>query len=214
MKHFLRLAAAPVLAGALLVSAASGPANADTTQTDAELAAEWQTAWDTHAFTDTTPPAPDSGRSRATSQISIQIDRPIQQVFTAYSNINNHIGPNPFLKRVATHKDWREGTTRYVNLTAIEEIPYEGATVINKVHAQQRLNTAGFSYETDTWSEPAVATHQKITFRVLAPGKTVVTENLTFDADATMIDFVAANGTAAHQQTQAGLKQAIENGTI
>ncbi|MDF2707486.1 MAG: hypothetical protein K0R62_3138 [Nonomuraea muscovyensis] len=214
VKHFLRLAAAPLLAGAFLVSAASGPATADTAQTDAELAAEWQAAWDTHAFHDTTPPAPDSGRSRAVSEISIEIDRPIQQVFAAYSDLDNHIGPNPFLKRVVTHEDRRLADTRYVNLTAIEEIPYQGTIVTNKVHAQQRLNPASFSYETDTWSEPAVVTHQKISFRVLAPGKTVVTESLTFDADATLIDFVAANGTAAHQQTQAALKQAIESGTI
>ncbi|MEU0571465.1 SRPBCC family protein [Nonomuraea sp. NPDC005983] len=214
MKHFLRLVAAPLLAGAFLLSVTSGPATADTTDTDTELAAEWQTAWDTYAFNDTTPPAPDSGRSRATTEISIQIDRPILRVFRAYSNLSNHIGINPFLKRVATHKDWRQYDTRYINLTAVEEIPYQGTIVTNKVHAQQRIHTAGFYYETDTWSEPNVVTHQKITFKPLSTGKTLVTESLTFDADATLIDFVAANGTASHQQTQAGLKEAIENGVI
>ncbi|MFG3437531.1 hypothetical protein ACGF0J_09830 [Nonomuraea sp. NPDC047897] len=225
MKHFLRLVTAPLFAGALLVSGTAGPATAnttaadttanttvDTTETDAELAAEWQTAWDTHAFYDTTPPAPGSGRSRATTEISIEIDRPVGQVFSAYSNLDNHIGVNPFLKRVATHADSRRHGTRYVNLTAIEEIPYQGTTVTNKVHAQQRLHTAGFFYETDTWSEPDVVTHQMITFKQVGDGRTLVTEKLTFDADTALIDFVAANGTASHQQTQAGLKQAIEQG--
>ncbi|MEV0971267.1 hypothetical protein [Microtetraspora glauca] len=211
MKQLLRVVAVQVFAATLVLTAVSGPARAETTDTDAAIALEWQTAWDTHKFYDTTPPAPGSGRSRATRSISIDIDAPAKRVFTAYSNINNHIGKNPFLKRVVTHKDWCRGDTRYINLTAIEEIPYEGTVVVSKTHAQQRLHEDDLYYETDTWSLPDVVTHQKIVFTRLNGGKTRVTELLTFDADATLIDFVATNGVASHQQTQAALKQAIES---
>ncbi|MEW9529735.1 hypothetical protein [Microbispora sp. NPDC049125] len=214
MKKLLRLLAVQMFAAVLAVAAVAGPAGADTTETDAEIAAQWQNAWNTYKFYDTTPPAPGSGRSRVTTSISIQIDAPIMHVFAAYSNINNHIGRAAFLKRVITHKDWCAGGTRYINLTAIEDIPYEGAVVSLKTFAQQRIHSDDYYYETDTWSEPNVVTHQKIVFKRVPGNKTVVTENLTFDADATLIDFVVQNGVASHQQTQTAIKQAIESGQL
>ncbi|XVQ86921.1 hypothetical protein ACQP2K_05725 [Microbispora siamensis] len=218
MRKILRVAAAPMFAAAFVLAALSAPANADTTagttESDAEIAQEWQTVWDTYHFTDTTPPAPGSGRSRVTNSISVVINRPTVPVFRKYSDFNNHIGKNPFLKRVVTHKEWRAGDTTYRNLTAIEEIPYEGAIVVSKTHAQQRLHPKKLYYETDSWSEPNVVTHQKIVFTRLPGGKTQVTEELTFEADSSLIDFVAANGTASHQQLQAALKQAIESGEL
>ncbi|WP_182909972.1 SRPBCC family protein [Microbispora sp. H13382] len=218
MRKILRIAAAPMFAAAFLLATLSAPANADTTtgttESDAEIAQEWQTAWDTYKFSDTTPPAPGSGRSRATNSISVDIDAPMPGTFYKYSDFNNHLGRNPFLKRVVTHKQWGEPPALYRNLTAIEEIPYEGMLVVSKTHAQQRLHADRFYYETDSWSEPNVVTHQKITFTPLPGGKTRVTENLTFEADSSLIDFVAANGTAAHQQLQGALKQAIESGEL
>ncbi|MEN3534718.1 hypothetical protein AAH991_06370 [Microbispora sp. ZYX-F-249] len=222
MRKILRVAAAPMFAAAFLLATLSAPANADTTtgtttgttESDAEIAQEWQTAWDTYKFSDTTPPAPDSGRSRVTNSISVDIDAPMPGTFYKYSDFNNHMGRNPFLKRVITHKQWTEPPALYRNLTAIEEIPYEGMIVVSKTHAQQRLHADGFYYETDSWSEPNVVTHQKITFTPMSNGKTRVTENLTFEADTALIDFVAANGTASHQQLQAALKQAIESGEL
>ncbi|GLX01415.1 SRPBCC family protein [Microtetraspora sp. NBRC 16547] len=205
---------AQTFAALFFLAAFSGPAHADSTESDAQIAAEWQTAWDTYKFSDTKPPAAGSGRSRVTTSISIDITAPAKQVFTSYSNINNHMGGNPFLKRVVTHKDWRRGDTRYINLTAIEDIPYEGTIVTSKTHAQQRLHKEDLYYETDTWSLPNVVTHQKIVFTKLSGGKTRVTERLTFDADDSMIDFVVTNGVASHQQNQAYLKQAIESGAI
>jgi len=208
-----------MFAAAFILATLAAPANADTTpggtsESDAELAQEWQTAYDTYHFTDNTPPAPGSGRSQVTNSISVVINAPASTTFCKYSDFNNHIGMNPFLKRVVTHKEWRAGATTYRNLTAIEEIPYEGTTVVSKTHAQQRLHPNKLYYETDSWSEPNVVTHQKITFTALPGGKTKVTENLTFEADDSLIDFVAANGTASHQQLQQALKQAIESGEL
>ncbi|OPG01850.1 hypothetical protein [Microbispora sp. GKU 823] len=218
MRKTLRVAAAPMFAAAFVLAALSAPANADTTdgttESDAEIAQEWQTAWDTYHFTDTTPPAPGSGRSRVTNSISVDIDAPMPSTFYKYSDFNNHIGKNPFLKRVVTHKEWWTPPALYRNLTAIEEIPYEGTIVVSKTHAQQRLHADGFYYETDSWSQPNVVTHQKIDFTPLPGGKTRVTENLTFEADSSLIDFVATNGTASHQQLQTALKQAIESGEL
>ncbi|MEU6415457.1 hypothetical protein [Microbispora sp. NPDC046933] len=218
MRKILRVVAAPMFAAAFVLAALSAPANADTTadttESDAEIAQEWQTVWDTYHFTDTTPPAPGSGRSRVTNSISVDINAPAAPVFGKYSDFNNHIGKNPFLKRVVTHKQWCADDTTYRNLTAIEEIPYEGAIVVSKTHAQQRLHPEKLYYETDSWSQPNVVTHQKIVFTRLPGGKTRVTENLTFEADSSLIDFVATNGTASHQQLQAALKQAIESGEL
>ncbi|MEU8385020.1 SRPBCC family protein [Streptosporangium sp. NPDC048865] len=214
MKKHLRLLSAQLFAALLVLTTFSGPARAATVDSDPQLAAEWQTAWDTYKFYENTPPLPGSGRSRAQESISITIDAPVAQVFPAYSNVNNHLGMHSFLKRVVTHKDCITAGKRHIDFTAVEEIPYEGSIVVSNTHAQQRINYASLSYETDTWSQPNVVTHQKIVFEKLSGGKTKVTEYLTFDADTTLIDFVVAGGVASHQATQAGLKQAIENGTI
>ncbi|WP_182877622.1 hypothetical protein [Microbispora sp. H10670] len=214
MRKILRVVAAQMFAAAFVVTTLTNPAHADTTESDADIALEWQSVYDTYHFTDATPPAPGSGRSRVVNSISVDIDSPMPQTFYKYSNFNNHIGKNPFLKRVVTHKEWKAASTTYRNLTAIEEIPYQGTIVVSKTHAQQRLHQGEFYYETDSWSQPNVVTHQKIEFSPLPGGKTRVTENLAFEADDSLIDFVAANGTAAHQQLQGALKQAIESGAL
>ncbi|WP_433351660.1 SRPBCC family protein [Microtetraspora malaysiensis] len=211
MKKLARRAAAQTLAAAFLLTAFSGSAHADAQDSDAAIAQEWQATWDTYHFSDTTPPAEGSGRGQVTTSISVEINAPAARVFPAYSNFNHHIGMNPFLRRVITHKDWRSAGTRNINLTAIEEIPYEGTVVVSKTHAQQRLHEKELYYETDSWSFPGVVTHQKIVFTQLKGGKTRVTENLTFEADTAMLDFAATNGVAAHQQLQESLKQAIES---
>ncbi|GAA3419760.1 hypothetical protein [Streptosporangium vulgare] len=214
MKKHLRLLSAQLLAAALVLTTFSGPARAETPDSDPQLAAEWQTAWDTYEFYKNTPPLPGSGRSRANDSISITINAPLKRVFSAYSDINNHLGMHSFLKRVVTHQSWTQFGKRINNFTAVEEIPYEGSIVVSNTHAQQRIDQDDFYYETDTWSLPNVVTHQKIVFKKLTAEKTQVTEYLTFDADTTLIDFVVAGGVSSHEATQAGLKQAIENGDI
>ncbi|MGC5015016.1 hypothetical protein ACLQ2R_29995 [Streptosporangium sp. DT93] len=214
MKKHLRLLAAQLFAAVLVLSALtalSGPAHAGTPADDAALAAEWRAAWDTHRFHETTPPAPGSGRSRAQDSISITIDAPVARVFPAYSDFSNHIGKHSFLKRVVVHKSCFVRGERHINLTAVEEIPYEGTIVTSNTHAQQRIDYAGLYYETDSWTFPGVVTHQRIVFTKLPGGRTRVTEDLTFDADTSMIDFALANGVSSHRATQAALKQAIEN---
>ncbi|MEU8205329.1 SRPBCC family protein [Streptosporangium sp. NPDC049046] len=214
MKKRLRLLAAQLLATALVLTTLSAPAHASTPESDPQLAAEWQSAWDTYEFYKNTPPLPESGRSRAQDSISITIDAPVARVLPAYSNINNHLGMHSFLKRVVTHKDRWQGGKRHIDFTAVEEIPYEGSTVVINTHAQQRIDYATLSYETDSWTMPNVVTHQKIVFKQLSGGKTKVTEYLTFDADSTLIDFVLQNGVASHEATQAAMKQAIESGEL
>ncbi|GGP86214.1 SRPBCC family protein [Streptosporangium pseudovulgare] len=214
MKKLLRLLATPLFATALVLTTFSGPARADAPESDAELAAEWQAAWDTYRFYDSAPPRPGSGRSWEKARISIEIDAPVERVFAAYSDINHHIGMHSFLKRVVTHDDRSQAGTRTIDFTAIEEIPYEGTIVTSKTHAQQRIDLTGLRYETDTWSLPGVVTHQKILFKERDHGKTEVIEHLTFDADTSLIDFVVTNGVASHEQTQAALKQAIESGEL
>jgi hypothetical protein len=211
----LRILAAQLFAATFLLTAFASPVRAGTSATDAELAVDWRTAWDTYRFYDSAPPPlPGSGRSRVKASISIEIAAPVDHVFAAYSNINNHIGRAAFLKRVVTHKDWTSGDTRYIDFTAIEEIPYQGTIITSNTHAQQRINRDALYYETDTWSQPNVVTHQKIVFKKLDNGKIEVTERLTFDADDPLIDFVVTNGVASHKQTQAAVKQAIESGEL
>ncbi|MBB2912019.1 hypothetical protein FHS43_003299 [Streptosporangium becharense] len=215
MKKLLRVLAAQLFAAAFVLTALSAPAHAGTADTDPVLAAEWQTTWDTYRFSDASPPPlPGSGRERVKTSISIEIAAPAEQVFTAYSNINNHLGMHSFLKRVVTHKDWCRDDTRYINFTAVEEIPYQGQIVVSNTHAQQRIHQDELYYETDTWSQPNVVTHQKIVFTPLDGGRTKVTEHLTFDADTSLIDFAVTNGVASHEVTQAALKQAIESGEL
>ncbi|GAA4597058.1 hypothetical protein GCM10023194_70840 [Planotetraspora phitsanulokensis] len=215
MKKFLRLLAAPLFVATAMVASLSLPASADAVDTDPAIAAQWQTAWDTYKFAEVTPPPPPgSGRSRTTTSISVTINESAKNVFDAYSNINNHIGRAAFLKRVVTHKQFTDCDVRYINFTAIEDVPFEGTVVSLATHAQQRLHRDDLFYETDTWSEPNVVTHQKITFARLSGGKTKVTERLTFEADTSLIDFVVTNGVASHQQTQTALKQAIESGAL
>ncbi|GAA4594269.1 hypothetical protein GCM10023194_60660 [Planotetraspora phitsanulokensis] len=216
MKKLLRLFAIQLFTAAVVLGAFSNPVHAETFETDAQLAAEWQAAWDFYKFYEcATAPLPLTGRSQVKRDISIDIDAPIEHVFTAYSNVGNHVGLHSFLKRVVTHGDRTEGGTRYIDFTAIEDIPVvAGIPVTSKTHAQQRIHAGEFFYETDSWSLPNVVTHQKIVFEDLGAGRTRVTEHLTFEASVVLIDFTVRNGVSSHQETQEGLKEAIEGGAL
>jgi hypothetical protein len=213
VSRVLRLLTAPLFAAALLLTVVSTPARADT---DPVLAAQWQIAWDTyHFYEHLTAPLPVNGRTAQTRDLSIDINAPIDHVFAAYSDINHHLGIHPFLKRVATHADYVQDGIRYVNFTAVEQIPVvDGVPVTANTHAQQRLHVADHFYETDTWTLPNVVTHQRIDFTDLGGGSTRVTEHLTFEANILLIDFTVSNGVSSHQVTQAGLKAAIESGRL
>lgn len=216
MTKTFRVVTTPLVAIALLLTGLLVTPKPARAETDAQLAASWQLAWDTYRFYEKlTAPLPWTGRSQVTRDISIDINAPIDRVFDAYSNVNNHIGMHSFLKRVVTHADYTTGGVRYVNFTAIEEIPVvAGVPVTSRTHAQQRIHRDAHYYETDSWTLPNVVTHQKIVFTALGDGATRVTEHLTFEASILLIDFTVTNGVASHQATQAGLKTAIENGTL
>ncbi|GII56690.1 hypothetical protein Pth03_50790 [Planotetraspora thailandica] len=214
MKRLFRLAAIHLFTVVVVLTTFADPVHAETPETDAQLAAEWQAAWDFYKFYEcATAPLPVTGRKQVSRDISIDIDAPIEHVFEVYSNVNNHVGLHSFLKRMVTHKDWTEAGTHYIDFTAIEEIPVAGVPVTSKTHAQQRIHPDGFSYETDSWSLPNVVTHQTIVFQDLGD-TTRVTEHLTFEASVLLIDFTVTNGVSSHQETQEGLKQAIESGVF
>ncbi|GAA1295996.1 hypothetical protein Psi02_12040 [Planotetraspora silvatica] len=216
MKKLLRLLVIQLFTAAVVLGAFSNPVHAEVVETDAQLAAEWQAAWEFYKFYEcATAPLPLTGRSQVKRDISIDIDAPIEHVFAAYSNVNNHLGLHSFLKRVVTHEDRTEAGTHYIDFTAIEDIPVvAGIPVTSKTHAQQRIHPDGFYYETDSWSLPNVVTHQKIVFEELGDGGTRVTEHLTFEASVLLIDFTVTNGVSSHEETQEGLKEAIESGAL
>src|SRR4051812_14770373 len=90
VKQLARILAA-LFAAALLLPGMSVPAHADTFETDAQLAAEWQAAWDFYKFYQVaTAPLPYTGRSRVEREISIDITAPRDHVFEVYSNFANH----------------------------------------------------------------------------------------------------------------------------
>ncbi|MFI6512502.1 SRPBCC family protein [Streptosporangium sp. NPDC050855] len=207
-----RLAASLPVALLLLLALLPAPARAES---DPLVAARWQVAWDTYRFYEClTAPLPVTGRSRAERDISIEIDAPVQHVFDVYSDIENHLGIHPFLRRVITHRDRTENGVRLVDFTAVEDVPVAGVPVTSETHAQQRLHRDALFYETDTWTLPNVVTHQKIVFEDLGQGRTRVTEHLVFEASVLLIDFTVTNGVSSHQRTQAGLKEAIESGEL
>ncbi|WP_460367221.1 hypothetical protein [Actinocorallia lasiicapitis] len=212
---FLRLLAAPFLALALVCGGMSAPAHAE--ESDSQLAAEWRYAWDFYKFyTCLTKPLPITGRAVKSQDVTVEIDAPATRVFDAYSDFRNHLGLGGFLRRVAVHADRTEGGVRYVDSTAIEDVPtVAGLPPLSiKTHAQQRLHRTELYYETDSWTLPNVVTHQKIVFTDLGGGRTRVVEHLTFEANLLLIDFTLTNGVASHQATAQGLKQAIESGAI
>ncbi|MBO3745764.1 hypothetical protein J5X84_06740 [Streptosporangiaceae bacterium NEAU-GS5] len=193
------------------------PARADVPETDAQLAAEWQLAWDFYKFYQVlTNPLPITGRATRSQDISVDINSPRQHVFDAYSNFDNHIGRAAFLVRNVYHQVTVANGVRTNNLTAIEDIPLPivGIVTSDKTHAQQRIHLNEYYYETDSWTLPNVVTHQKIVFDDLGGGVTRVTEHLTFEASIALIDYTVTNGVSSHQQTQAGLKAAIESGVL
>ncbi|WP_204045476.1 hypothetical protein [Acrocarpospora phusangensis] len=205
-----RLLGAPLIAMSLVLSFMSTAARADT---DAELAQEWQYAWNTYKFGQVADPLPE-GRARKSQSISIIINAQRPRVFKAYSNFENHIGANPFLERVVTHYDKTKNEVRTKNLTAIEVIPLETGPFTLNTHAQQRLNLERFCYSVDSWSTGNIVTHQKITFESLSGARTRVTENLTFETTLDQIDFTLSQGVLAHQGIQQVLKQRIESGQL
>jgi hypothetical protein len=183
--------------------------------TDAELAVEWQAAWTTYRFTQTLRKRlPFALCCSVTRTISIEIDAPIDHVFSVYSDIDNHVGRHSFLKRVVTHQEYERDGVHVRNFTALEDVPLGGVPVELHTHAQQRIHEDGYFYESDSFDLPDVVTHQLVVFEDLGDGRTRVTERLTFETNPLLIDFTVDNGVEAHEATMQGLKEAIESGEL
>lgn len=201
-----------VLAAALLSAAA--PASAQTTTTSPTYE-QWQTAWDFYRFWECADPRPWEPRRVRTVTLTETINAPIADVFAYYSDINNHYGHHSFLRDVVEHERYtRADGIEVRNFTAVEEIPLaDGLSTLSNTHAQQRLDASAYYYETDTWTLPNVVTHQQISFESVA-GDTRITEEITFEAHWSLIDFTVDGGVSAHTATLASIKAAFEAGEI
>lgn len=209
--QILRRIAVPFLTLSLVLTTLAAPAHA--VESDAQIARQWQYAWDFYKFyVCVTEPLPWTGRGTADRDISVDIAAPAAEVFAHYSDFRNHQGANPFLKRLVFHRDTTASGVRTIDLTALEDVPVGGLALEVKTHARQRLHPADLFYEVDSWTLPNVVTHQKIVFTALGPDTTRVTEHLTFEANLLLLDYTVTNGVAAHQSLQTALKSRIESG--
>jgi hypothetical protein len=176
-----------------------------------EYKAEWQLAWDIYQFERIVP---FDLRSSVTVDLAIDIQAPIDHVYSVYSNLQNDVGRHPFLQGFITYADCVRDGVEYVDFTALENVPAGPIVIPNKTQAQQRKHPAEYLYYTDSWDLPNITTHQKVTFQDMGDGTTHVNEHITFLANPLLIDFTVTNGVASHQAYQAALKRDIENGTL
>lgn len=181
------------------------------TETPNSYTAGWQTGW---ASYQAATKSPSSGTSTRTADLPITINAPLAKVWTVYSNLRNDIGRHPFLKDIITHRTCSDGVTQTIDFTALENVPMGSVDYPAQTQAEQRLYPADHYYLTDSYDQPGVITHQKITFVDNGNGTTTVNEHLSFTANPVLIGFTADNGISSHQAYQAALKRDIENGTL
>jgi hypothetical protein len=207
--HRVRLALAVVLAAALFSFPLSSSVRAGDS---AALAAEWQVAWALYHFGELLPLEP--LQRRVTRTLSIDIDAPLDRVFEAYSELDNHIGRHPFNRGQHTHEEREADGVHVRNFTTIEEIPVLFFSITIHTHAQQRVHAAEHFYTVDSWSAPDVVVHQKTSFADLGGGRTRVTEEVSFQTNAALIGFTVDNGTSSHEEGMRALKRDIQSGAI
>jgi hypothetical protein len=176
------------------------------------LAAEWQAAYDTHHFTDDEPPGLFQRRVERT--LSIDIDAPLERVFPAYAEVDNHIGRHPFNRGQETHAESEADGVHVRNYTTIEEVPILFFSTTIHTHAQQSIYAADHAYTVDTWTSPDVFFHGVVQFQDLGGGRTRVSERVVFQTNLFLIDFTVKNGVASHEQGMQALKRDIEAGVI
>lgn len=180
---------------------------------DGVYAALWQVAAAQYHFHENFPVR--IGCRKVTRVISIDIAAPREHVYEIYSDIDNHLGRHAFLQRVITHRETVEDGVHTVDFTAIENVPLVGGVALpTPTFARQEAYDDAYFYDSDTFTEPGVITHQRVTFTDLGNGRTRITENLTFEANFLLIDFTVTNGVAAHQATLSSFKAAFESGEI
>ncbi|MFD9128197.1 SRPBCC family protein [Kitasatospora sp. NPDC059571] len=196
----------PRLPGARPARTAQAP---DREAGDREVRAAWQSATRLR-----TPPGPPGGRLRRLVEhtLTIDIEAPARRVFEVYADVRNHMGAHSFLQRLVMHAEAAQQDVRTVDFTAFEAVPVAGVRVSTAVHVRQRIDHRNLTYETVTWSSPAVMTRQKVVVTALDDGRTRVDETLAFEANLLLARFAATRGTAAHLATHHHLKTAIETG--
>ncbi|RMI35351.1 hypothetical protein EBN03_03470 [Nocardia stercoris] len=205
-------------------AAQAAPTAPTCTNTPNSYTAGWQSGWATYQAAQSGGSGSSSGSSTGsasgsatlsqTADLPITINAPIAHVFAVYSNLQNDIGRHPFLQAIYTHSVCSDGVTTTTDFTALENIPMGSATYPAQTEAQQNVVAAGYYYTTDSYDEPGVITHQKVTFVDNGNGTTSVNEHLTFVTNALLESFTVENGVASHQQCQAAIKRDIENGTL
>jgi hypothetical protein len=176
-----------------------------------EYKAEWQLAWDVYHFERLLP---FDLRAQVTVDLAIDIQAPIDHVYSVYSNLQNDVGRHPFLQGFITYADSTCDGVEYVDFTALENVPAGPIVIPGHTQAQQRKHPAEYLYYTDSWDLPNITTHQEVTFKDVGNGTTHVNEHITFLANALLINFTVTNGVSSHQAYQAALKRDIENGTL
>lgn len=199
---------------ALLFAATGSPvAQADSapgcTDTPNAYTAGWQTGW---AAYQAEQKSPSSDTATQTADLPITINAPLEKVWTVYSNLHNDIGRHPFLTDIITHRTCTG--PQIIDFTALENVPMGSVDYPAKTEAEQRLYPADHYYLTDSYDQPGVITHQKITFVDNGNGTTTVNEHITFTTNPLLLGFTADNGISSHRAYQATLKHDIENGTL
>ncbi len=209
---------------ALSFTAAGSPAAQATTsaptctETPNAYTAGWQTDW--AAYQAAQQGSGSAGSATGSADVSqsadlpITINAPIAHVFAAYSNLQNDIGRHPFLQAIYTHSTCSDGVTTTIDFTALENIPMGSVTYPAQTEAQQNIVAGSYYYTTDSYDQPGVITHQKVTFVDNGNNTTSVNEHLTFITNPLLESFTVQNGVWSHQVCQAAIKAAIEAGTI
>lgn len=197
-----------VLALVCLVPVVHTPARA---AAESALFTAWKVAWAAYKFGEILPLKPLQRRVEKT--LSIDITAPLDVVFAAYSDMENHHGRFPTLKTMITHEEFEQGGVHVTNYTSEEEVPVLGLPLSIHTHGQQRIY-ADYHYEVDTFSAPDVVYHAVVHFEALDANTTRVTEHLTFQTNPLLIDFTVSTGLAGHEVGMQALKRDIENGAL
>ncbi|MFI1917131.1 hypothetical protein [Nocardia sp. NPDC020380] len=181
------------------------------TETGNSYTAGWQSDWAAYEAAEQNPA---DTRSRQTVDLPITIAAPFEKVWTVYSNLRNDLGRHPFMKDMINHRTCTDADSETIDFTALDNIPVGPFSYPALTQAEQRIYPAEHYYLSDSWDQPGVTTHQKITFTDNGDGTTTVNEHITFVANPLLIAFTVDNGSSSHREYQAALKRDIENGTL
>ncbi len=185
-------------------------------ETQAEYVETWDTTWATYEADVAAGPAA-SGLDVQSQSISTVIDAPVDEVFAIYANVYNAVGINPDLDSVvAIHHTFSGGLPTF-DFIALESIPLGGGVILQaQTVAQYRFFDDPFApyYDSDSYDQPGIITHQHVVFTAVDCSHTQVTEYLTFEAPPVYLTETVEGGVYAHELIQAGFKAAIESGTL